>query len=61
MFVSIVAALFVTVAMLACAMTVFIIAAGILVNPHPKFSENDRKFRDIKPVKTQSLFECSVV
>lgn len=47
--------------MVVCVTIAFIKAKGVLLNPHPKFSNDDKRFREIAPVKTQNMFDCKVV
>ena len=58
---SIVIALAITGIMLFCTIKTYIVAYGILLNPHPKFKDVDVKFSKLKPQKTQTMFECKVI
>lgn len=47
--------------MVACAAKIVITAIGVLRNPHPKFSSCEKRFKEIQPIKTQTMFQCEIV
>lgn len=47
--------------MFTCAAKIIITAIGVLINPHPKFSSCEKRFKEISPIKTQKMFQCEII